>query len=129
MFKRQWLKKIKKSRCYACNNKGHECWSCPLKNKKKTDDDDDEISVWVRNIQEDDNKVQAYGEYVVQGTDEGNWDKICYVSKFYSKHMTPNQDLFLRFKPCFDPETQELDTHFLVSNGVGEILLERKPNI
>ena len=78
----------------------------------------------VRNIQEDDNEVQVYSECVVQGTNGGNWDKIWYISKFYSKHMTPNRDLFLRFKPCFDPVTQELDTHFIVSNGVGEIMLE-----
>ena len=71
LFRRQW---IKKSRGYACKKRGHECWSWPLKNKKKTDYDD-ENSVWVRNIQEDDNKVQAYGEYIVQGTDVGNWDK------------------------------------------------------
>ena len=68
--------------------------------------------------------MQVYGEYVVQGTDGGYWNKLCYVSKFYSKHMTPNRDLFLGFQLCFDPETQELNTHFLVSNGVGEILLE-----
>lgn len=100
-----------------------------MKKKKEIDDDveenkDDQNSGWVRNIQEDDKEVQVYGEYVVQGTDGGNWNKIWYVSKFYSKHMTPNRDLFLRFKPVFDLETQELNTHFLVSNGVGEIMLE-----
>ena len=32
MFRRQWLKKIKKSRCYACKKKGHECWSLLVPN-------------------------------------------------------------------------------------------------
>ena len=50
--------KIKKSRCYVCKKKRHECWSCPLKNK-------------IENNGEDDKEVHVYGEYVVQGTDRG----------------------------------------------------------
>ena len=46
-------------------------------------------------------RIIVNGDYSVEGTDNGTWNKIWYVNTKISKHMTPNRDLMVIFKGRF----------------------------
>nr|GEU68953.1 ABC transporter B family member 21-like [Tanacetum cinerariifolium] len=63
------------------------------------------------------------GDFLVEGTDKGNWNKISYVSNRYTKHMSPNRELFVRLKGCFGVDAKSHNAFFLFTHRVGDVLI------
>nr|GEY47407.1 ARID DNA-binding domain-containing protein [Tanacetum cinerariifolium] len=70
-------------------------------------------------------RVHVTTDYMVEGSDKGNWNKICYVSSAYKRHMSPMKHLFKRMIQRFRVEgTEEKEKKFIISYGVGEAFVE-----
>ncbi|GJW42556.1 ARID DNA-binding domain-containing protein [Tanacetum coccineum] len=70
-------------------------------------------------------RVHVTTDYLVEGSDKGNWNNIWYVSSVYKRHMSPMKHLFKRMIQRFKVEgTEEKEKKFLISYGVGEAFVE-----
>ncbi|GJY36843.1 ARID DNA-binding domain-containing protein [Tanacetum coccineum] len=70
-------------------------------------------------------RVHVTTDYMVEGSDKGNWNNIWYVSSAYKRHMSPMKHLFKRMIQRFKVEgTEEKEKKFLISYGVGEAFVE-----
>ncbi|GKD35873.1 hypothetical protein Tco_1251382 [Tanacetum coccineum] len=66
-------------------------------------------------------RVHVKTDYMVEGSDEQNWDKIWYVGSAYKRHMSPIKSLFKRLKDNFRMlDIEEDERKFIFSYGVGE---------
>ena len=87
-------RKMKKSRCYDCKERGHAYWNCPLKirrnfkGKEKMIIENDHDKKEVEYTQKYKDFVKVTGDYTVLGTNLGTWNEIWYVSNSLSKHVT-----------------------------------------
>ena len=72
-------------------------------------------------------RVHVTTDYMVEGSDQGNWKDIWFVSSAYKRHMSPTKGLFRRMIERFKMErTEEREKKFIFSYGVGEALVETK---
>nr|GFB02077.1 ARID DNA-binding domain-containing protein [Tanacetum cinerariifolium] len=72
-------------------------------------------------------RVHIKTDYMVEGSDEQNWNKIWYVGSAYKRHMSPTKSLFKRLKDNFRMlDIQEDERKFIFSYGVGEASVETK---
>ena len=96
-------KKMKRARCYVCKERGHVYWQCVNKGK----DVDTKKKETIDMIPTTTKKPEVYGnfkyepecvhvvtDFMVEGSDKGNWDNIWYVSSVYKRHMSPMKHLF-----------------------------------
>nr|GEW92536.1 ARID DNA-binding domain-containing protein [Tanacetum cinerariifolium] len=71
--------------------------------------------------------VHVKTDYMVEGSDEQNWNKIWYVGSVYKNHMSPTKSLFKRLKNSFKVlDKEENERKFIFSYGVGEAIVETK---
>ncbi|GJU14649.1 ARID DNA-binding domain-containing protein [Tanacetum coccineum] len=70
-------------------------------------------------------KTHVTIEYMVEGSDQGNWNDIWFVNSTYKRHMSPMKHLFKRIIQRFKVEgTEGKEKKLLVSYGVGEAFVE-----
>ena len=90
-------KKMRRSRCYIYYTRGHAYWNYPNKNRrgefKKGKQSIDETREAVENSQTDKTCL-----WDVIGSDGKGWNEIWYVSDEHLRHMTPNLEVFDKFK-------------------------------
>lgn len=87
----------KRARCYICKKRGHIYWECTNKGIKEEKDmsDMDHKIIATPPVNEafkyEPERVHMDVDFMVEGSDKGNWDDIWYVSSAYKKHMSPNE--------------------------------------
>ncbi|GJS39357.1 ARID DNA-binding domain-containing protein [Tanacetum coccineum] len=117
-------RKEKKARCYICKKRGHVLWKCPNKKSKHKGETsraaiDEELKY--------PEIVHVKTDYMVEGSDEGSWNKIWYVGSTYKNHMSPVKSLFKRLKYGFKLlDVEEDERKFIFSYGVGEATVETR---
>ncbi|GJW19332.1 ARID DNA-binding domain-containing protein [Tanacetum coccineum] len=123
--------KEKRARCYKCKVRGHVYWKCPnkkqegMKGKQKEElrPEVKKDAVSVKFPEE----VHVNTDYMVEGTNEGNWNEIWYISSTYKFHMCPTRHLFKRLKYKFEMiGKEETEKKFIFSYGIGDIIMEAK---
>nr|GEZ34199.1 ARID DNA-binding domain-containing protein [Tanacetum cinerariifolium] len=120
--------KEKHARCYICRKRGHVYWNCTSKERSTKMQERNMPSPVMTEVQEKINypeRVHVTTDYMVEGSDKGNWNEIWYVSSAYKRHMSPIKYLFKRMIQRFKVEgTEEKEKKFLISYGVGEAFVE-----
>lgn len=120
-------RKEKRSRCYLCKVRGHFYWNC--NNKKHIDSekpmenkaDMEEVFNWPSET------IHVETDYMIRGTDKGNWNNIWYVSKSHAKHMTPSRYLFKRMLNQFKVVGRDEKVRkFIIAYGVGVAIIDNK---
>ncbi|GJZ02234.1 hypothetical protein Tco_0520195 [Tanacetum coccineum] len=72
-------------------------------------------------------KVHVITDYMIEGTDDANWNETWYVSSVYKQHMCPSRSLFKKLKYKFELiEKEEIEKKFIFSYGVGDVTMETK---
>nr|GFA03962.1 ARID DNA-binding domain-containing protein [Tanacetum cinerariifolium] len=121
-------RKERRVRCYICRKRGHVYWKCTSKERSTKIQERNMPSLVMTEVQERINhpkRVHVTIDYMVEGSDKGNWNKIWYVSIAYKRHMSPMKHLFKRMIQRFRVEgTEEKEKKFLISYGVGEAFVE-----
>ncbi|PWA81139.1 hypothetical protein CTI12_AA188860 [Artemisia annua] len=98
-------KKMRRARCYVCKERGHVYWQCTNKEREVITEKKEPSAI----ISTTTKKPEEYGnfkyepecvhvatDFMVEGSDRGNWDNIWYVSSVYKRHMSPMKHLFKR---------------------------------
>ncbi|GKC31192.1 ARID DNA-binding domain-containing protein [Tanacetum coccineum] len=121
-------RKEKRARCFICKKRGHVLWKCPNKRNKNRGED---VYKTARPLYDErlkyPERVHVKTDYMVEGSDEQNWDKIWYVGSAYKRHMSPTKSLFKRLKDNFRMlDIEEDERKFIFSYGVGEASVETK---
>nr|GFB99610.1 ARID DNA-binding domain-containing protein [Tanacetum cinerariifolium] len=127
-FKRKSAKTVtrkeKRARCFICKESGHVLWKCP--NKKNKNRGKTSKPLFDEKLKYPE-VVHVKTDYMVEGSDEQNWNKIWYVGSVYKNHMSPTKSLFKRLKNSFKVLDKEEDERkFIFSYGVGEAIVETK---
>ncbi|GKC38267.1 ARID DNA-binding domain-containing protein, partial [Tanacetum coccineum] len=121
-------RKEKRARCYICRKRGHVYWKCINRERNTKNQEQKMTSPMKTEVQERVNypeKVHVTTDYMVEGSDKGNWNNIWYISSTYKRHMSPMKHLFKRMIQRFRVEgTEEKEKKFLISYGVGEAFVE-----
>ncbi|GKD83549.1 ARID DNA-binding domain-containing protein [Tanacetum coccineum] len=60
-------------------------------------------------------------DFMIEGTDEGNWDRIWYINKNIGRHVCSNKDLFGKLKEKFILKKLQGKDKLLFIHGIGEI--------
>ncbi|GJS84523.1 ARID DNA-binding domain-containing protein, partial [Tanacetum coccineum] len=117
-------RKEKRARCFICKERGHVLWKCHNKKNKNRGE------TWKPSFDKRLNypeRVHVKTDYMVEGSDKQNWDKIWYVGSAYKNHMSPTKSLFKRLKDNFRMlDIEEDERKFIFSYGVGEASVETK---
>ncbi|GJY30135.1 hypothetical protein Tco_0413630 [Tanacetum coccineum] len=117
-------RKKKRARCFICKERGHVLWKCHNKKNKNRGE------TWKPSFDKRLNypeRVHVKTDYMVEGSDKQNWDKIWYVGSAYKNHMSPTKSLFKRLKDNFKMlDIEEDERKFIFSYGVGEASVETK---
>ncbi|GJZ03941.1 ARID DNA-binding domain-containing protein, partial [Tanacetum coccineum] len=115
-------RKEKRARCFICKKRGHVLWKCPDKKSKHKGETskaavDEELKY--------PEIIHVKTNYMVEGSDEGNWNRFWYVGSTYKNHMSPVKSLFKRLKYGFKLlDVEEDERKFIFSYGVGEATVE-----
>ncbi|PWA56805.1 bulb-type lectin domain-containing protein [Artemisia annua] len=126
-------KRDKRARCYICKRRGHVYWRCTNRGKGIREEDNSKAMECTptatpsitEGFKYEPEQVHLDVDFMVKGSDKGNWDRIWYVSSAYKKHMCPMKQLFRRMIRRFKVEgTEEKERKFIVSYGVGEVNVE-----
>nr|GEW52610.1 ARID DNA-binding domain-containing protein [Tanacetum cinerariifolium] len=105
-------RKEKRARCFICKKRGHVLWTSKAN-----------IGVELKYPE----IVHVKTDYMVEGSDEGNWNRIWYVGSAYKNHMSPVKSLFKRLKYGFKMlDVEEDERKFIFSYGVREATVETK---
>ncbi|GJX19648.1 ARID DNA-binding domain-containing protein [Tanacetum coccineum] len=123
--------KERRARCFTCKKRGHVFWKCPNKrNKIRNEEQNKMLKPSVTEVEEKlkyPERVHVITDYMVEGSDNGNWDNIWYISSAYKRHMSPTKSLFKRMINRFRMEdVEEKERKFIFSYGVGETTVETK---
>ncbi|GKA50172.1 ARID DNA-binding domain-containing protein [Tanacetum coccineum] len=123
--------KEKRARCYICKVRGHVFWKCPNKQKKAMFKKQKGImKPTFKKVAEKvkyPEKVHVITDYMIEGTDDANWNETWYVSSAYKIHMCPTRQLFKNLKYKFEMiEKEEIEKKFIFSYGVGDVIMEAK---
>ncbi|GJU74386.1 ARID DNA-binding domain-containing protein [Tanacetum coccineum] len=121
-------RRIPRKRCFVCRKKGHTRQNCPSKQVANDPMDkslmaNDQVKMDADYVQLHYDTIGLKGDFLVEGTDKGNWNKIWYVSNKYTRHMSPNRELFVRLKGCFGVDSKSHKSFFLFTHGVGDVLI------
>nr|GEU61546.1 ARID DNA-binding domain-containing protein [Tanacetum cinerariifolium] len=127
-FKRKSAKivtrKEKRARCFICKERGHVLWKCP--NKKNKNRGETSKPLFDEKLKYPE-VVHVKTDYMVEGSDEQNWNKIWYVGSVYKNHMSPTKSLFKRLKNSFKVlDKEEDEIKFIFSYCVREAIVETK---
>ncbi|GKC15987.1 hypothetical protein Tco_1012769, partial [Tanacetum coccineum] len=120
-------RKERRARFYICRKRGHVYWKCISKERSTKIQEPNMPSPVMTEVQKINypERVHVTTDYIVEGSDKGNWDNIWYVSSAYKRHMSPMKHLFKRMIQRFRVEgTKEKEKKFLISYGVGEAFVE-----
>ena len=80
-------------------------WKCANKEKESIEEDKDTSVIdhtttttptVLETFKYELERVHVDVDFMVEGSDKGNWDDIWYVSSAYKKHMCPMKHLFKR---------------------------------
>ncbi|GJS84524.1 ARID DNA-binding domain-containing protein [Tanacetum coccineum] len=117
-------RKEKRTRCFIWKERGHVLWKCHNKKNKNRGE------TWKPSFDKRlkyPERVHVKTDYMVEGSDKQNWDKIWYVGSAYKNHMSPTKSLFKRLKDNFKMlDIEEDERKFIFSYGVGEASVETK---
>ncbi|PWA96663.1 ARID DNA-binding domain-containing protein [Artemisia annua] len=108
--------------CFKCKLKGHIAKYCPTDGKtlmstspEQNKHKEEKIQIMYPET------VHITTDYMVEGTDEHNWNMIWYVSDKLSRHMCSNLSLFSKIKEKFSVEKDEEQKKFIFIHGIGEV--------
>ncbi|GJW17719.1 ARID DNA-binding domain-containing protein [Tanacetum coccineum] len=123
--------KEKRARCYICKIRGHVFWKCPNKEKKAMFKKQKGIvKPTYKKVAEKvkyPEKVHVITDYMIEGTNDANWNETWYVSSAYKQHMCPTRSLFKKLKYKFEMiEKEEIEKKFIFSYGVGDVTMEAR---
>nr|GEY48915.1 ARID DNA-binding domain-containing protein [Tanacetum cinerariifolium] len=123
--------KERRARCFTCKKRGHVFWKGPNKrNKIRNEEQNKMLKPLVTEVEEKlkyPKRVHVITDYMVKGSDNGNWDNIWYITNAYKRHMSPTKSLFKRIINRFRMEdVEEKERKFIFSYGVGETTVETK---
>ncbi|GJU90789.1 ARID DNA-binding domain-containing protein [Tanacetum coccineum] len=124
-------KKDKRARCYICKKRGHVFWKCTNKGIHTKIQEATMTNPTISKVQEtlkyEPGRVHVTTDYMVEGSDQGNWNDIWFVSSAYKRHMSHTRTLFRRMMERFKKEgTEEQNKKSIFSYGVGEAIVETK---
>ncbi|GJU90790.1 hypothetical protein Tco_1303213 [Tanacetum coccineum] len=124
-------KKDKRARCYICKKRGHVYWKCTNKGIHTKIQEATMTNPTISKVQEtlkyEPERVHVTTDYMVEGSDQGNWNDIWFVSSAYKRHMSHTRTLFRRMMERFKMEgTEEQNKKSIFSYGVGEAIVETK---
>ncbi|GJS95347.1 ARID DNA-binding domain-containing protein [Tanacetum coccineum] len=120
--------KEKRARCYKCKIRGHVYWKCPNKDKEvKKGKQKETVKIKYPEKVMYPEKVHVATDYMIEGTDYGNWDNTWFVGSAYKVHMCPTRTLFRRLKYKFVMiAKEESEKKFIFSYGIGDVIMETK---
>nr|GFA60687.1 ARID DNA-binding domain-containing protein [Tanacetum cinerariifolium] len=132
-FKRKDAKtrKERRARCFICKERGHVLWKCHNKKNKNRGETSKALAGKRPKYPE---RVHVKTDYMVEGSDEQNLDKIWYVGNAYKNHMSPTKSSFKRlmgnfksqrFKPWEKPIRNRLENYkmrYALKNWNAEIV-------
>ncbi|GJS37841.1 ARID DNA-binding domain-containing protein [Tanacetum coccineum] len=122
--------KEKRARCYICKERGHVFWKCPNKKKAMKGKQKEPVKPVTKKAVEEikyPEKVHVITDYMIEGTDDTNWDNTWYVGGAYKIHMCPTRSLFKKLNYKFEMvEKEQIEKKFIFSYGIGDIKMEAK---
>ncbi|GKC61242.1 ARID DNA-binding domain-containing protein, partial [Tanacetum coccineum] len=136
--KKMLLEKVKEIEAFnASRVSKHVYWKCPDKEKKAMKGKQKEI---VRSVFKKvgekikypekimyPEKIHVITDYMLEGTDNENWDNTWYVSSAYKMHMCPTRTLFRKLKYKFEMiGKEETEKKFIFSYGIGDVVMETR---
>nr|GEY95365.1 bulb-type lectin domain-containing protein [Tanacetum cinerariifolium] len=75
-------RKEKRARCYICKERGHVFWKCQNKRKNaRIEKQKESVKPTNKNVAEKikyPEQVHVITEYMIEGTDDATWEKVCY---------------------------------------------------
>ncbi|GJR24786.1 ARID DNA-binding domain-containing protein [Tanacetum coccineum] len=114
-------KKHRRYKCYECRIRGHIANNCPNKGKISESTNSKKISERVHTQILYPESIHLPTDFMIDGTDEGTWDRIWYISKHLERHVCSNRNLFGKLKEKFSVEKLQDIHKLLFIHGVGEI--------
>ncbi|GJZ42978.1 ribonuclease H-like domain, reverse transcriptase, RNA-dependent DNA polymerase [Tanacetum coccineum] len=105
---------------YEQLKRGHTFRNCPTKKETEKDKDAEKLAKNPVSLKCPE-QIHLSTNYMVEGTDEGNWDHIWYVSKNLDRYLCSNKFLFGKLKEKFGIKKLQGMGKFLFTHGIGEI--------
>ena len=113
LFTHQDLRKMRRSRCYICHTRGLAYWNCPNMNRRRD---------FAKGKQTIDGFQDTAENYQVIGSDGKGWNEIWYVSDIHPRHMTPNLEVFEKFKR-YSASSSTTGKSEMDVQGLGEVMV------
>ncbi|PWA79639.1 ARID DNA-binding domain-containing protein [Artemisia annua] len=119
--KKAMVERHKNYICFKCKLRGHIARNCLTEvnfNKSASPGN----TTHKPNIQiEYSDSIHLPTDYMVEGTDELDWNQIWYVSTKVNRHVCSNISLFSKLKEKFAVEKNEEQKKFIFIHGIGEV--------
>ncbi|GJX35260.1 ARID DNA-binding domain-containing protein [Tanacetum coccineum] len=127
--------KEKRARCYKCKIYRHVYWNCQNKDKEDKKGKQKEVmrpvfKKMAEKIKYPEKvmfpeKVHVITDFMIEGTDYGNWNNTWFVGSAYKVHMCPTRTLFRNLKYKFEMiAKEESEKKFIFSYGFGDAIME-----
>lgn len=107
--------------CFEYGIRGHIAINCPNKGKNTEVTDLENISKTPHTQIIYPENIHLPTDFMIEGTNEEEWDKIWYISKQLDRHVCINRNLFAKLKEKFSVEKLEDLLKLLFIHGVGEV--------
>ncbi|PWA67912.1 cytochrome P450, ARID DNA-binding domain, Zinc finger, CCHC-type [Artemisia annua] len=116
--------------CFTCKLKGHIAKHCPTDCKKLMSASPEQIKHKEKQYQiKYPEAIHITTDWMIEGTDEANWNMIWYVSNTLDRHVCSNLSLFSKIKEHFSVKKDEKQKKLVISHGIGEVQIRIKDNI
>ena len=119
VYNKVTLERHKRYICFECRLRGHIAKNCPIKEKLK------EVAGIDQNLTNTEiiypETIHLATDFMIEGTGEGEWNEIWYVSNIINNHVCTNMNLFTKLKEKFCVEKLRDPRKLLIVHGIGEV--------
>ena len=109
--------------CFECRLRGHIAKNCPNRERMKGIEGKGSLTNSIPTEITYPETIHLSTDFMIEGTDEGEWDKIWYVSNKIDNHVCTNMHLFSKLKEKFMVEKLKDIRKLLFIHGIGEVTI------